>query len=223
MINKRFSDFLTTQNISTNYIEKIGSTNEWAKENLKNNDTELDVFLSDQQNEGKGRFDRTWTDNAKGGQIFSSWRFPISTPHLLYPSIVGSFIHEELKILVPNLELKIPNDLYFENKKVAGILCEMISRSNTNLLIVGLGVNVHTNPQLETAGHLDLTDDKEIQLFEALLRAMRKAKDFNRPQTTQRVEYLQKHAFVKNHEAILQIDEEFTITTQENTYSWSDI
>jgi biotin-[acetyl-CoA-carboxylase] ligase BirA-like protein len=223
MLNQNFHNFLLQKGIHSNYSETIGSTNEWAKSNVNEDQNLVHAFLADEQTKGKGRFDRNWSDGSDGGQIFSSWRFPIQSPHMLYPSIVGSFLHEELKVLCPDLQLKIPNDLYLKNKKVAGILCEMISKTNSHQLIVGLGINVFSHPTLDTAGKLDIANDNIDDLFNAVLNAIQKTQNFSLSAISERIQYLQSFAYVKNQEAILQIDEEFTITTKQNTYSWSEI
>jgi BirA family biotin operon repressor/biotin-[acetyl-CoA-carboxylase] ligase len=61
---------------------------------------------------------------------------------------------------------KWPNDVIIDNKKVAGILTEgVISKSNTSYSIVGIGINVNTNPatmsnklSLEATSLSDLTN-----------------------------------------------------------------
>ena len=50
------------------------------------------------------------------------------------------------------MRLKWPNDLIIENRKIAGILLETTQIKNDlkKGLIVGLGVNLHSSPNLKT-------------------------------------------------------------------------
>jgi BirA family biotin operon repressor/biotin-[acetyl-CoA-carboxylase] ligase len=53
-------------------------------------------------------------------------------------------IHDCLNELRPGFKIKWPNDIYFENKKVAGILIEnQIHKSSCEHSVVGIGLNVN--------------------------------------------------------------------------------
>jgi len=105
------------------------------------------VVLAEQQTAGRGRMDRTWY-SPPGFNLYTSviLRPPQDFPHLSWiPLIAGlaltESIQEEAQLRV---NLKWPNDLLHDNKKLGGILCEGISLGiQQQVVIVGLGLNVH--------------------------------------------------------------------------------
>jgi BirA family transcriptional regulator, biotin operon repressor / biotin---[acetyl-CoA-carboxylase] ligase len=54
-----------------------------------------------------------------------------------------------------NWSLKAPNDLFVEDKKIAGLLLETVSQGSEFRMIIGLGMNIFSNPEdIPTATHL---------------------------------------------------------------------
>jgi len=66
-------------------------------------------------------------------------------------ALYGAAVHA-----FPSLDfsLKPPNDLYLQNKKLAGLLVETVAKGSQYSLIIGLGLNVLSAPQLDIATHL---------------------------------------------------------------------
>lgn len=57
---------------------------------------------------------------------------------------VALALHDCLSELRPGFSIKWPNDIYFENKKIAGVLIEnQLSRSAYQNAVVGIGLNVN--------------------------------------------------------------------------------
>ena len=50
-----------------------------------------------------------------------------------------------LKRLKINSRIKYPNDIYIENRKIAGILCEQIVKNRITAQVIGIGINVNSN------------------------------------------------------------------------------
>ena len=47
-----------------------------------------------------------------------------------------------------NINLKFPNDIFVNRKKICGILQELIVSNNRKFLIIGIGVNIISNPEI---------------------------------------------------------------------------
>lgn len=99
------------------------------------------VIVADEQEHGRGRFGRTWL-SPKGG-LYASL---ILDPSPLLPLHVGIAVAEALRAVGINAMLKWPNDVLVGEKKIAGILIEIVDER----AIVGIGVNLATSP-META------------------------------------------------------------------------
>ena len=61
------------------------------------------------------------------------------------------------------INIKYPNDLMINKKKICGILQEKIVKSNKNFLIIGIGINLIRSPNIKdypTTNILDITNKK---------------------------------------------------------------
>ncbi len=144
--------------LKTNYYKVTDSTNLQAKNCAFTPDefeNEFVLYLAEAQNQGRGRFDRTWTTPAAGSSLLSTWSFLINeTPSLHITSKVGLALYSALKNTWQTLplSLKAPNDIYIKNRKVAGILVETVSQGDDYRLLIGVGLNVFSHPKdIETS------------------------------------------------------------------------
>jgi BirA family biotin operon repressor/biotin-[acetyl-CoA-carboxylase] ligase len=142
-----------SNNLKTNYFKSIDSTNTHAKksafeqEELEN---EVVLYFTEEQTHGRGRFDRTWTNPAKGTGLLSTWSFAVLLPpHPHTTAKVGMALHNALKATWTALpfSLKAPNDLFVGSKKMAGLLIETVSQGAEHRLLIGLGLNVFAFPK----------------------------------------------------------------------------
>ncbi len=134
-------------------FDKLDSTNKYIKEN-KNTLSNYDVVFSYLQTSGKGRNDRVWISNEKENLMFSILikdEELISKYHAM--SILSAYsVRNYLEGLgIPHAEIKWPNDVFIDNKKVCGILLE---GSLPEYLIIGIGLNVN---QKEFVGEFKTT------------------------------------------------------------------
>ena len=123
------------------YYETIDSTNEEAKRNL--NFEEFTVFLAETQTSGKGRNSRTWYSPPYENLYFSFILKPKINKKSFscIPIIAGYSVLKTLKkIINKKIEIKWPNDILVENKKICGILTEV----KKDTVIIGIGINVNT-------------------------------------------------------------------------------
>jgi BirA family biotin operon repressor/biotin-[acetyl-CoA-carboxylase] ligase len=112
-------------------FKEVNSTNILAKEYEANS-----VLVAEVQISGKGRFERKW-DSPKGGLWFSIV-LKADREAFEYTFISCLAVLESLKI---KGIVKWPNDVYYDDKKVCGILSEIIK----DKVIIGIGINVNNN------------------------------------------------------------------------------
>lgn len=121
-------------------FDTLPSTNTWIKENARTL-TALTCVRALEQTAGRGRFDRTWI-SPKGENLTISLFLP-GTSRAPYLPNLGQLLAlataETLLKLGLQPELKWPNDLLLNGKKVGGILSEVVPEG----AILGLGLNVH--------------------------------------------------------------------------------
>lgn len=147
--------------IKTNYFTFVDSTNLQAKKNAFNEE-ELEndclLYITESQTQGRGRFDRTWISPTEGASLMATWSFYVTeTPSPHFTLKVGLALLNSLKSTWQFLPfyLKAPNDIYIQDKKLAGILVETVSQGFDQRLLVGVGLNVLSSPSsLQTATSL---------------------------------------------------------------------
>jgi len=130
------------------YLPKCHSTNDIAADLLtQNNFSNGQVIITDYQYAGRGQRGNTW-DSEKGMNLtFSIILEPdfLEAAKNFYLSMAISLgIIDALSALLPDVKIKWPNDLYYENKKIGGILIESNIRSGKLMnSIAGIGINVN--------------------------------------------------------------------------------
>lgn len=135
------------KNIYYIHFDSIDSTNTWVKKNALTLDpNRLTCVTALEQTAGRGRFLRKWL-SPKGQNIYTTLYFtaPLGWSYL---SNVGQILSiaaaEELKNLGFDPQIKWPNDLLIEGKKIAGILGETVTFDEYLGVVLGIGINVDT-------------------------------------------------------------------------------
>lgn len=149
---ERISENVIPINIIDNYqinIENsVTSTNDLLKNNYHNKNI---ILLSEEQTSGRGRLGKVWVSEF-GKNIYLSLKTSIDldVSSICGASIaIGTSIVRDLKrkLLLP-FSMKWPNDIYCNDKKLGGILIEILAEANTNTtLVIGIGLNVNSSPQ----------------------------------------------------------------------------
>jgi len=116
------------------------------------------VLIAEMQTKGRGRKGNNWV-SPKGGLWFSIVLNHISQQKT-FTLYVGHCILMALNELVnksvlhPLIEgengmfsIKWPNDIYFENKKVCGLICSQYAQHNKTLIGIGINTNVDNVPE----------------------------------------------------------------------------
>ncbi len=170
--------------MATVYLEEIDSTNRYSKSNLDGLEDRTVVHAL-RQNSGRGRLQRSWVDLGEGN-LFLSF---VLKPSKVYDEKFANLTQYLSVVLCQLLEsygilpqIKWPNDVLINGRKIAGILSETVMQGNSfKGLVLGIGVNLNAVPEslnmvkdkpvtalnLEISKSVDLNDfrDKLVSMF----------------------------------------------------------
>jgi BirA family biotin operon repressor/biotin-[acetyl-CoA-carboxylase] ligase len=132
---------------SVEVLPEIDSTNSELMRRARAGQTDPVLLVAERQTAGRGRLGRTWSS---GGDAVStqapppSLTFSLGLP--LAPAdwsglslAVGLSVVESLH---PALKLKWPNDVWLQDRKLAGILIETASVGEMRYAVIGVGINI---------------------------------------------------------------------------------
>ena len=127
-------------NESVIYLPQVGSTNAWAKENIAQFGPVGAVYTTD-QTAGRGRLGRGWVDAPGKGLYYTAViKTDLAQPSTL-PLFASLAVCDALKQRYGiDCQIKWPNDLLLNGKKIVGILCEVAPDGHS--LVVGIGINL---------------------------------------------------------------------------------
>ncbi len=147
--------------------DQIDSTNSYLSTLTHNKPKSSGVVcIAEQQMAGKGRRGRRWV-SPFGHNIYLSllWQFQEGPANLSGLSLaMGVAVIKALKIhKIENTGLKWPNDIYWQHKKLAGILVEVSGESNGPCsAVIGLGMNLYLPEQDAAAIEQDWVDIRQM-------------------------------------------------------------
>jgi BirA family biotin operon repressor/biotin-[acetyl-CoA-carboxylase] ligase len=133
---------------NTQYLKQVNSTNELLGQLLRENAlTEGYTIRTDFQTSGKGQMGNFWESDAGKNLLFSILLYPSKIQveeQFILSQIVSIAIKSVLDRYAEGFSIKWPNDIYYRDKKIAGILIEnSIQGGNLKHSIVGVGLNVN--------------------------------------------------------------------------------
>ena len=128
------------------YFDSIGSTNNealaWATSDAK----DLSVVIADEQTAGRGRLDRKWFTPKGTALAFSLILHPTAEEKPYLTRMVGLAalaVVDALQTRGLIAQIKWPNDVLLNGRKVAGILVESVwSSEEVDCLVIGIGMNI---------------------------------------------------------------------------------
>jgi BirA family biotin operon repressor/biotin-[acetyl-CoA-carboxylase] ligase len=129
-------------------LKSIDSTNSYLLEKIRKQELHSgDAVLADQQLNGRGRNGKVWQSDLNSGLYLSlGYKFNNIENLSCLSLVIGVSTVIALSRLFPklNLKLKWPNDIYINNRKCAGILCESIISPDLKSawVVIGLGLNL---------------------------------------------------------------------------------
>ena len=130
------------------YIKQTPSTNALSWEmNREKSLPEGLVIYTDFQSAGKGQPGNAWESSKGKNLLFSMVLHPIHVPMdelFLVSQLVSIAIKKALDEYTTNITVKWPNDIYWNDKKLVGILIENSLQGNKIMsVVIGVGLNVN--------------------------------------------------------------------------------
>ena len=130
------------------FIKQTNSTNDLLNEmNHSCNLPEGFLLYTDFQHSGKGQQGNSWESENKKNLLFSMLLYPTHIPireQFLISQTVSIGIKKTLDEYVESISIKWPNDIYWNDEKIAGILIEnSLQGASIKDSIVGIGLNVN--------------------------------------------------------------------------------
>lgn len=127
--------------------ESLGSTQDLARELARQGDSEGTAILALEQTSGRGRLGRTWVSPPGKNLALSVILKPqINPQHASLLGMAASIATAETveSCGIARAELKWPNDVLVNGRKIAGILSEAaVTSDRVEYVIVGLGLNLN--------------------------------------------------------------------------------
>jgi len=164
------------------HFYKIASTNTAAMAAAADGAPEGSVFLAEEQTAGRGRGANTWQSPRSTGIYCSVILRPTLPPSdvLVLSLAAGLAVHVAIQQVDARVtpDLKWPNDVLIDGKKVCGILTEMNAEATrVRHIVVGVGINVNqpSFPKDLPATSLRLATGSEwsrVELAAALLKSL---------------------------------------------------
>lgn len=144
------------------YFQEIDSTNNFAK-TLDDSTPDGTLIVAEKQTFGKGRLGRQWT-SPKEGLWFSLFLTPKIEPinASKLTQVAAAALVKVFRDMNIKAEIKWPNDIYLNGKKLTGILTEMKCEIDCiNYIIIGIGINVN----MDSSDFNEEVKDKATSLF----------------------------------------------------------
>lgn len=141
------------------HLRVTDSTNARARELAEGGAPGGTVVTADEQTAGRGRQGRTWTAPPGGALLYSAILRPLDERHLLLPLAVPLAVCEAAEELLAGLssgdavegeaafecQIKWPNDIWLEGRKLAGVLIEAKPQDGWAVLGVGLNLAIESH------------------------------------------------------------------------------
>ena len=129
------------------YLKETDSTNLRAKEGAADGMPDRTLIVAEKQSQGRGRLGRNWASDDDGNVYMSLLLRPEIAPQkasmltLVMALAVAEGLHEAVGV---DAEIKWPNDIILNKKKVCGILTEMQADvEKIHHVVIGVGINVN--------------------------------------------------------------------------------
>jgi BirA family transcriptional regulator, biotin operon repressor / biotin---[acetyl-CoA-carboxylase] ligase len=121
------------------HLRKTASTNAFARELVGSGAPHGTLVSATEQQEGRGRQGRSWA-GAAGRSLLCSW--VVRDPPPLLSLAAGVAVAETVDAVLAGIQAQIkwPNDVLLDGRKVAGILVE--GRPQERWAVLGIGMNV---------------------------------------------------------------------------------
>ena len=125
---------------------KIPSTQTFAHDLIaRGAATDHSAIVASAQSAGRGRYRRTWVSHH--GNLYVSFIFKCTARDGRLAYRVAVAVADTLRAFGVPAQIKWPNDIMVDSRKICGILIEY----NQDFVVVGIGVNIKSNPRVNAA------------------------------------------------------------------------
>ena len=151
-------------------FDKIPSTQDWAHDLIATaNATHRTVVVANAQSAGRGRHRRKWVSHH--GNLYASFIYQDAERDTRLSYAVAVAVAETLVGFGITPQIKWPNDILVDGKKIAGILIEY----SGSFVIVGIGININSNPtvpEYKTTKLANYTSATPTSVLSVLMRKL---------------------------------------------------
>ena len=155
-------------------FKSVTSTNDVALNLIQKEKKTIGCVYADMQTKGRGTHGKKWISDK--GNLFGSLFFPLENNYpafnefsIINPVILSGVIENYCK--KKNISFKWPNDVLVNRKKICGILQELITSNNKKFLIIGIGINIVSHPNINNeyqATNILLETKKKLKIKEII-------------------------------------------------------
>ena len=145
--------------------KEVNSTNDIAIKLIKKNNVKSGIIIAEKQKKGRGQRGKKWISYK--GNLFASIFFSLEKVNFNVKKLTKINAKLIIKLLSKyyksKINMKLPNDILINKKKICGILQEKIQNNEASYLIVGIGLNLIKSPKIKgylTTNLYDLTQTK---------------------------------------------------------------
>lgn len=172
--------------VSLVYLEETESTNKYLND-LCNKQCvgELTTITTDFQTSGRGQRGNSWESERGQNLMFSFVLYPTflkARKQFLLSQIISLAIKEELDTHVSDVSIKWPNDIYWKDKKICGMLIENdLTGTHISRSIAGIGININQEAFISPAPNpvsLKQITGQSYSPEQILASIMRRIKDY---------------------------------------------
>ena len=129
--------------------KRVKSTNDIALRLIQKKNSRPTMIVSEVQTHGRGTMGKKWI--SQRGNLFISIFFEMKQKNIDFKhfATLNAFLLKNAlsKKFSKKIKIKWPNDLLLNNKKICGILQEVVNYKDKRFLIVGIGVNTNLDPK----------------------------------------------------------------------------
>lgn len=150
-------------------FDSIDSTNNFLLGTPYNGKTQL--CIAKQQTSGRGQYGRVWQNQAQNALFSLKIKLAPTLDISGLSLVVGLAIVDVLEHTyhLQNLQIKWPNDIFRDGKKIGGILIENSIKGRESFLVIGVGINIMSD-EFESMNQNINTEQLTTRLADNILK-----------------------------------------------------
>ena len=132
------------ENFTVEILPEIDSTNSELMRRARAGQLQPILLVAERQTAGRGRLGRVWHSGGTDVDGIPALTFSLGLP-LLPQSWSGLSLAVGISVaqsLHPSLQLKWPNDIWLNDRKLGGILIETATVNESRYVVIGIGINI---------------------------------------------------------------------------------